>query len=662
MNHFKRNLSTALIVALLAANVSFPSITINAATQSNKATSSNLATDSDWDEDERLDEEMELYNDISLQLVDTEAPIIKEITVDNDISELPGTVNFTVDIEEEDSGLREICVRIESLDSSRYVNKTYKFDAENYSGEYELEYTFTDKTISSGYWQIYAYAADNNYNYSGGFETFNSAKFYINGNTDFEPPTVKDARIVSDKIYAPDDIVVEVEVEDESGIKDISLTLIGEDDHGNQSKVSKTFHFDPDNLQDTYTCSVPIQKTYVSGTYKIGMITVSDGMNNWTDGFIKSEWLEESCEVVNYWRDDYVPPEVTSVVFDAVNGRSPYILNITANVVEEGSGLSSMAIRLFNKDTDQFKWVSFPVNQNGGKSGKYETSAEFTDFDNPGVWVIDCVVINDAVGNDNYYEENFGCSFELLEPVEMIGIYIKNLPTKREYLVGDELNLEGLSVFGQYSDDTERELFVYAKSKFDSSSVGEKEIVITYDVFKTSFAVNVIKSDNMEDNMQDEDIKQPKPDIDDVKVNIPTPKVDIEQQVPSSSSGKSHSSGGSGGGCGSSSSYKTVATQTVNTYPTITMAYTNYIYDGIWQQELDGKWKFISNGEEVKSNWVFQSDKWYLIGSDGYMITGWVQVNGIWYYLFKDGAMARNETFIGEKRYIFADNGALIEN
>lgn len=655
MNHLKSNLSTALIVALLTANMSFPILPINAATQSNKATPSNLATDSDLDEDEFLDEEVELYNDISLQLVDVEPPVIRGITVDNDISELPGTVNITVDVEEEGSGLREICVRIESLDSDKYVNKTYRFDAESYSGEYELEYEFNDKTIPSGYWQIYVYASDNNFNYSGGFETFNTAKFYISSNTDLEPPTVKDVKIVSDKIYAPDDIVVDVEAEDDSGIKDISLTLIGEDNHGNQSKASKTFHFDQNNPQDTYTCAIPIQKTYVSGTYKIGMITVLDGMNNWTDSTMKPEWLEESCEVVNYWRDDYTPPEVTGVTFDTVNGRSPYILNISADVIEDGSGLSSMALRLINKDTNQTKWISFPVSQHSGKSGSYETSAEFTDFDNPGIWVIDCVVINDAVGNDNYYQESFGRSFELLEPVQMTGIYIKNLPIKREYLVGEELNLEGLSVYGQYSDGTERKLFVYANSKFDTSMVGTKEIVITYDVFKTSFTVNVIEPDNVEDNTQDVIIEQPKADIPKTEPNI--------AQTASSSGGKSHSSGGSGGGgCSSSFSHKATVTQIANTYPVLTMISTNYVYDGTWQQDLGGKWKFISNGAEVKSNWVFQDDKWYLIGTDGYMITGWAQVNGVWYYLFKDGAMARNETLIGEKWYNFADNGSLIEN
>ena len=260
LHYFKRNLSTALIVALLAANMSFPAIQINAA-QSNKATSSNAI-------DDDFDDEIELF------MVDRDRPVIKSITAE-DVDEIPGMLHFTVDIEEKGSGLREIVVRIES-NNGKYVNKTYSFPAETYSGEYELEYEFTDKTLPTGDWQIYAYAADHNGNYSGGFQTFNTAKFHLNGNSDFTPPTIHDIRIVSEKIKVPDDIVVEVEAEDESGIASISMTLIGEDIYGNQSKVSKTFNFGPDE-QDSYRCVVPMQKTYVSGLYKIGMITISDG-------------------------------------------------------------------------------------------------------------------------------------------------------------------------------------------------------------------------------------------------------------------------------------------------------------------------------------------------------------------------------------------------
>lgn len=643
MHYFKRNLSTALIVALLAANMSFPAIPINAA-QSNKATSSNAIEDD-------FDDEFELF------IVDRDRPVIKSITAE-DVDEIPGTLYFTVDVEEEGSGLKEIVVRIENSSSNgKYVNKTYSFPAETYSGEYELEYEFTDKTLPTGDWQIYAYAADYNGNYSGGFQTFNTAKFHLNGNSDFTPPTVHDVRIVSEKIKVPDDIVVEVEAEDESGIASISMTLIGEDAYGNQSKVSKTFNFGPDE-QDSYRCVVPMQKTYVSGLYKIGMITISDGMNNWTSN-LADDYLDESCEVVNFYRDDIIPPEVANIRFESASGRAPYTLNIAADVMEEGSGLSSMAIRLINTTTQKPKWVSIPVDHR--KSGTYKATTEFTDEDDSGIWRIDCVVIDDIVGNDNYYQESFGCEFELLEPVQMEDIYVKTLPVKTSYQIGEELDLDGLTVIGKYSDGTERKLENYAVGEFDSSAASEKEIVVTYDIFKTSFKVSVVepvKSDDIvEDDKPNNNEDAPKQEENTANSSNST------STTASSSSSKYHGSGGSGGGGGSSSGSvkgaKTVQSNT-NTYPTLTV--TNpYIYGGKWQQ-VDNKWKFLVDGSVAKSFWLCLDGKWYLIGEDTYMITGWAQVNGVWYYFGDDGAMATNEVFIGGKKYYFDQSGAWMQN
>lgn len=657
----KKTVSTALVVTLLATNINFPTVVINAA-QTGKATPSNaIASDSDWEEPD----EIELYDDISLQLVDNEAPAIKSIRAE-DVDKLPGILHFTVDIKEDGSGINNLCVRIESLDSERYVNKTYYFDAESYSGEYELEYDFDDVSLPDGDWQISAIVTDNNGNESSGFQTFSSAKFHLTGNTDFESPTINAVRVITDKITVPDDVVVEVDTEDLSGIKEISMTLLGEDEHGNQSRVSRSFTFDPKYPQETYKCSIPITKTCVSGTYKLEMITVSDGVNNWTDGTLKSEWTEQSCEVINYWRDDYTPPEVKSVSFDSVSARSPHTLKIFADVMEDGSGLASMALRLVNTSTNQSKWVSFPVNQNNGKSGKYEACADFADFDNTGKWVIDCIIVDDGVGNDNYYQESFGCEFELLESAKMTGIYVKTLPIKTSYAIGDKLNLDGLTIYGQYSDGTERKLTGYAVGKFDSSTVGEKEIVVTYDIFKTKFAVSVIASVDSDDAESDDDNKIKQPES---KPVIPDPTPDVPKQeekvndTPSSnttssgSGGKSHSSGGSGGGGGSSFGSKRVAVQNaIHTYPTMTVT-APYIYNGEWER-VGEKWKFVANGTEVTAAWVYLNEKWYLIGVDGYMITGWAQVNGVWYYFFQDGSMARNASFIGEKWYNFADNGA----
>lgn len=643
MHYFKRKLSTALIVAFLAANMSFPSIPINAA-QSNKAILYNAI-------DDDFDDEIELF------MVDLDRPIIKSITAE-DVDEIPGTLHFTVDVEEEGSGLREIAVRIENSNNGKYVNKTYSFPAETYSGECQLEFNFTDKTLPSGDWQIYAYAADYNGNYSGGFQTFKTAKFHLNGNSDFTSPTVHDIRIVSEKIEVPGDVVIDVEAEDESGIASISMTLIGEDVYGNQSKISKTFNFDPYNPQNTYTCAVPIQKNDVSGIYKIGIITTSDGVDNWTSN-VADDYADESCEIVNFYRDDNTPPEITNISFESVSGRAPYNLNIAADVVEDGSGFSSMVIRLVNTSTNKIQWVSVPGDQNDRKSGTYKATTQFSDEDDPGIWRVDCAVIDDVVGNDNYYQESFGCEFELLEPVKMQSIYIKTLPVKTSYQIGEELDIDGLTVIGKYRDGTERKLENYAIGEFDSSAAGEKEIVVTYDIFKTSFKASVvepIKSDDIvEDNKPNNNEDIPKKEENTSNSSNPT------STTASSSSSKSHGSGGSGGGSSSGSvkSAKTVQSNT-NTYPTLTV--TNpYIYGGQWQQ-VENKWKFLVDGSTAKSSWLCLDGKWYLIGEDTYMVTGWAKVNGVWYYFGADGAMATIEVFIGGKKYKFAENGAWIQN
>ena len=263
------------------------------------------------------------------------------------------------------------------------------------------------------------------------------------------------------------------------------------------------------------------------------------------------------------------------------------------------------------------------------------------------------------VGNDNYYQESFGCEFELLEPVQMEGIYVETLPVKTFYQIGEELDFDGLTVVGKYTDGTKRKLAHFAVGEFDSSTAGKKEIVVMYDIFKTSFKVSVtepVKSDDIvEDDKPNNNEDAPKQEENTANSSNST------STIISSSSGKSHGSGGSGGGSSSGSvkSAKTVQSNT-NTYPTLTV--TNpYIYGGQWQQ-VENKWKFLVDGSTAKSSWLCLDGKWYLIGEDTYMVTGWAKVNGVWYYFGADGAMATIEVFIGGKKYKFAENGAWIQN
>ena len=65
------------------------------------------------------------------------------------------------------------------------------------------------------------------------------------------------------------------------------------------------------------------------------------------------------------------------------------------------------------------------------------------------------------------------------------------MPIKTEYYTGDNLDTSGLEVISKYTDGTSRKLADYSISKFDSSSVGEKTITVTYKTHTTTFKVLV---------------------------------------------------------------------------------------------------------------------------------------------------------------------------
>lgn len=69
-------------------------------------------------------------------------------------------------------------------------------------------------------------------------------------------------------------------------------------------------------------------------------------------------------------------------------------------------------------------------------------------------------------------------------------------PTKTEYKVGEELDLEGLRVFAHYSDETKKELSdnEYQVTGFDSSKMGEVEITIIFQDFTKTFTVTIIEN------------------------------------------------------------------------------------------------------------------------------------------------------------------------
>lgn len=76
--------------------------------------------------------------------------------------------------------------------------------------------------------------------------------------------------------------------------------------------------------------------------------------------------------------------------------------------------------------------------------------------------------------------------------VDISGIEVKTMPVKTEYPKGDVFDTTGLSILVKYTDGTsETKTSGFEVSGFDSSSVGEKTITVTYKTHTATFKVTV---------------------------------------------------------------------------------------------------------------------------------------------------------------------------
>ena len=76
--------------------------------------------------------------------------------------------------------------------------------------------------------------------------------------------------------------------------------------------------------------------------------------------------------------------------------------------------------------------------------------------------------------------------------VDISGIEVKTMPAKTEYPKGDVFDATGLSVLVKYTDGTSETITTgFEVSGFDSSSVGEKTITVTYKTHTATFKVTV---------------------------------------------------------------------------------------------------------------------------------------------------------------------------
>ena len=71
-------------------------------------------------------------------------------------------------------------------------------------------------------------------------------------------------------------------------------------------------------------------------------------------------------------------------------------------------------------------------------------------------------------------------------------------PTRKEYDIGEELDLTGLEVIAHYSDGTSKPVTDYRVSDFDSSVSGEKTVTVTYEDCTAEFTVTVKRTPILE--------------------------------------------------------------------------------------------------------------------------------------------------------------------
>ena len=88
--------------------------------------------------------------------------------------------------------------------------------------------------------------------------------------------------------------------------------------------------------------------------------------------------------------------------------------------------------------------------------------------------------------------DEFTTTFDLtIKETVLTSISVTALPTKTEYEVGEELELDGLEVTGNYSNSTTGLLTDYTVSGFDSSVSGTTTVTVTYGEFTTTFDLTI---------------------------------------------------------------------------------------------------------------------------------------------------------------------------
>lgn len=178
----------------------------------------------------------------------------------------------------------------------------------------------------------------------------------------------------------------------------------------------------------------------------------------------------------------------------------------------------------------------------------------------------------------------------------LLSIKVTHKPWKLNYKIGEEFLPDGMKVMAIYENESTREINDYTISGFDSSSKGEKTVMVSYEGQTDSFPVTV--------------------------------------------AAKAESSKGS-----SSRSSRPVVSDHIS---------------GTWKLDHKGWWYEKTAGGYLKGEWGKISGKWYYFDAEGYMMTGWIKDKETWYFMNPGGVMVANDwTFQNGSWYYLKSDGAM---
>ena len=81
-----------------------------------------------------------------------------------------------------------------------------------------------------------------------------------------------------------------------------------------------------------------------------------------------------------------------------------------------------------------------------------------------------------------------------------------------------------------------------------------------------------------------------------------------------------------------------------------------------WEEQSDGRWKYLKTGVYVKGKWLMIDNRWYVFDEAGFMITGWFgNTEDGWYYLNPDdGAMLSGQWVNRDGKYYYLTETGLM--